>query len=153
MHKWYILGTCKYVVHHQYNYNKPGPGGTRLRNHTHPTVPNKRTWKRTVVRKKRGALRESNSRPRTQLLHDSSCPNWDAYIRVNRQMEPVGTVISTKKRKQHPSRWDDASTADAAPGTVGRGKQREARRANSTPSGWWISCRARAFTAQNRDPV
>ena len=38
----------------------------------------------------------------------------------------------TKEREQHPSQGDDASTAEAAPGRVGIGEQREARRANST---------------------
>ena len=37
-----------------------------------------------------------------------------------------------KRRKQHPSQGHDANTAEAAPGRVGRGKQAEARRANST---------------------
>ena len=39
-----------------------------------------------------------------------------------------------KKKKQHPSPGDDASTAEAAPGRVGRGEQGEARRADSTPN-------------------
>ena len=41
----------------------------------------------------------------------------------------------TKKRKQHPPPGDDASTAEAAPGRVGRHEQGEARRANDTPNG------------------
>ena len=40
----------------------------------------------------------------------------------------------TKKRKQHPPPGDDASTAEAAPGKVGRDEQGEARRANTTPN-------------------
>ena len=51
------------------------------------------------------------------------------------QTHGIGTVISTKKRKQHRSQGDDASTAEAGPGRVGRGEQAEARRANSTPNG------------------
>ena len=43
--------------------------------------------------------------------------------------------ILTKKRKQHQSAGDDASTAEAAPGRVGRDEQVEARRANTTPNG------------------
>ena len=39
------------------------------------------------------------------------------------------------KRKEHPSAGDDASTAEAAPGRVGRDEQGEARRANTTSSG------------------
>ena len=41
----------------------------------------------------------------------------------------------TKKRKQHPAPGDDASTAEATSGRVGREEQDEARRANTTPSG------------------
>ena len=33
--------------------------------------------------------------------------------------------ILTQKRKQHPSQGDDASTAEAAPGRVGRDEQVE----------------------------
>ena len=40
----------------------------------------------------------------------------------------------TKKQKQHPSPGDDASTAEAASGRVGRDEQGEARRANITPN-------------------
>ena len=47
----------------------------------------------------------------------------------------IGTVILTKNRKQHASQGDGASTAEAAPGRVGRGEQGKARRANSTPNG------------------
>ena len=43
--------------------------------------------------------------------------------------------ILTKKRKQHPSAGDNVSTAEAAPGRVGKDEQGEARRANSTPNG------------------
>ena len=43
--------------------------------------------------------------------------------------------ILTTKRKQQPSPGDDASTAEAAPGRVGRDGQGEARRANTTPKG------------------
>ena len=42
-----------------------------------------------------------------------------------------------KKRKEHASPVDDASTAEASPDRVGRGEQGEARRANSTE--WWTS--------------
>ena len=41
----------------------------------------------------------------------------------------------TEKRKQHPSPRDDACTAEAAPGRVGRDGQGEARRANTTIKG------------------
>ena len=41
----------------------------------------------------------------------------------------------TQKRKQHPTPGDGASTAEAAPGRVGRDEQGEARRANTTPTG------------------
>ena len=41
----------------------------------------------------------------------------------------------TKKRKQHLPLRDDASTAEAAPGRVGRDDQGEAHRANTTPNG------------------
>ena len=40
-----------------------------------------------------------------------------------------------QKTKTAPLPGRDASTAKAAPGRVGRGEQREARRANSTPNG------------------
>ena len=43
--------------------------------------------------------------------------------------------IDQKKRKQHPPQGDHASTAEAAPGRVGRDEQGEARRANTTPNG------------------
>ena len=43
--------------------------------------------------------------------------------------------VLIKKRKQHPPPGDDASTAEAAPGRVGRDEQGEARRANTTPNG------------------
>ena len=42
--------------------------------------------------------------------------------------------ISTKKRKKAPP-GDDASTAEAAPGRVGRDEQGDARRANTAPNG------------------
>ena len=59
------------------------------------------------------------------------------YVRVDTITLLIGIrpVILTKKRKQHPSPGDDASTADVAPGRVGRGEQDEARRANETPNG------------------
>ena len=41
----------------------------------------------------------------------------------------------TQKRKQHPPPGDYASTAEAAPGRVGRDEQGGARRPNSTPKG------------------
>ena len=41
----------------------------------------------------------------------------------------------SKKRKQHPTPGDDASTAEAASGRVGRDEQGETRRANPTPNG------------------
>ena len=37
----------------------------------------------------------------------------------------------TKKQKQHPPQGDHASTAEAAPGRVGRDEQSGARRANT----------------------
>ena len=39
-----------------------------------------------------------------------------------------------KKQKQHPPPGDDTSTAEAAPGRVGKDEQGEARRANTTPN-------------------
>ena len=58
--------------------------------------------------------------------------------------------ILTKKRKQHPSPGDGASTAEAAPGRVGRGGQGEARRAITTPNGGpHLELLIGAFTAQN----
>ena len=39
------------------------------------------------------------------------------------------------KAKQHPPPGEDASTAEAAPGRVGRDEQSQARRANTTPNG------------------
>ena len=53
------------------------------------------------------------------------------YVRI---LE-IGTVVLTKKQKQHASQGDDASAAEAAPGRVGRGGQGEVRRAYSTPNG------------------
>ena len=50
-------------------------------------------------------------------------------------MRGIGTVILTKKRKQRPLPGDDASTAEAASGRVGRDEQGEAGRANTTPNG------------------
>ena len=41
----------------------------------------------------------------------------------------------TKKREQPPSQGDDASTAKALPGRVGRDEHGEAHRANTTPNG------------------
>ena len=43
--------------------------------------------------------------------------------------------ILTKKTKQHPPPGDDASTAEAVSGIVGRDEQGEARQANTTPNG------------------
>ena len=43
--------------------------------------------------------------------------------------------ILRKKRKQHSSQGDNASTAGVAPGRVGRDEHGEARRANTTPNG------------------
>ena len=43
--------------------------------------------------------------------------------------------ILTRKRKEHSSQGDDASTAEATPSRVGRGEQGAARRANTTPNG------------------
>ena len=42
--------------------------------------------------------------------------------------------IFTKKRKQHPPPGDDASTAEAVFGVVGRDERGEARQANTTPN-------------------
>ena len=56
----------------------------------------------------------------------------------------------TKKRKQHRSQGEDASTAEVAPGRVGKGEHAEARRANTTPNGGpHLELLNRAFTAQN----
>ena len=55
-------------------------------------------------------------------------PDWyvsTVYVRID------AWDILTKKRVQQPSPGDDASTAEAAPGRVGRGEQGEARRATS----------------------
>ena len=41
----------------------------------------------------------------------------------------------TEKGKKHPLQGHDASTAEAAPGRVGRDEQCEAHRANATPNG------------------
>ena len=41
--------------------------------------------------------------------------------------------ILAKRTKEHPPQGDDASTAKADPGRVGRDEQGEAHRANSTP--------------------
>ena len=51
------------------------------------------------------------------------------YVRID------GWDILAKKRKQQPPPGDDASTAEAAPGRVGRDEHGEARRANPTPNG------------------
>ena len=61
----------------------------------------------------------------------------------------MGTVILTKKKKQHASPGDDASTDEAAPGSVGRGEQGEARRTINTHTKRWTSSEASSFTAQN----
>ena len=58
--------------------------------------------------------------------------------------------IFTKKRKQHPSPGEDASTDEAAPGRVERVEQGEARRANTTPNGGpHLELLIGAFTAKN----
>ena len=46
-----------------------------------------------------------------------------------------GIKKMTAKRKQHPPPGDDASTAEAAPGTVGIDEQGKARQVNTTPNG------------------
>ena len=51
------------------------------------------------------------------------------YVRID------GWDILAKKRKQQPPPGDDASTAEAAPGRVGRDEQGVARRANTSPNG------------------
>ena len=51
------------------------------------------------------------------------------------------------KTKQHASQGDDARTVEAAPGSVGRGEQGEAKRAKKHTE-WWTSSRASSFTAQ-----
>ena len=51
-------------------------------------------------------------------------------VRTNRQFGYVD-----QKTKTHPPQADDASTAEAAPGKVGRDVQDEAHRANTTPNG------------------
>ena len=45
------------------------------------------------------------------------------------------SICTKKNRKEHPPQGDDASTAEADPGRVGRDEQGEAHRANSTPNG------------------
>ena len=55
------------------------------------------------------------------------------YVRIHTR-DRTGS-LNKKKRKQHPSPGEDASTAEAAPGRVGRDGQGEARRANTTPKG------------------
>ena len=48
----------------------------------------------------------------------------------------IGTVLLTKNESiTHPSLRDDASTAEASPGRVGRGEQCYVRRGNSTSNG------------------
>ena len=48
------------------------------------------------------------------------------YVRID------ALSILTKEQKQHPPQGDDADTAEAAPGRVGRYEQGEAHRANTT---------------------
>ena len=62
-------------------------------------------------------------------LHDISQIDIYLYVRIHTR------DILTKKLKQHPSKGDDASTAEVAPGRVGRDEHGEARRANTTPNG------------------
>ena len=51
-------------------------------------------------------------------------------------MRGIGTTVNlTNKRKQHPTPGDDASTAEAASGRVGRDEQGEERRAITAPNG------------------
>ena len=55
-------------------------------------------------------------------------------MRMNRHLRSEQLFPKTKL-KQRASPGDGASTAEAAPGRVGRGEQGEARRANRTSNG------------------
>ena len=51
----------------------------------------------------------------------------------------IGTVILTvTTRTEHPSPGNDASTAEAASGRVGRDEQGEAQGANTTRYTWYV---------------
>ena len=86
------------------------------------------------------ALRESNLRPHT--LKECKLPSKHplSYMITQQNHMNIYVLIDnldilTKKRKEHPPQGDDASTAEAAPGRVGRDEQCEAHRANTTPNG------------------
>ena len=92
------------------------------------TVPKNKRWKKNVHQKKRQALRESNLQPHTlkdcklpcshQLSYMITCQDYMyLYVRIYK------SGILTKKRKEHPLQGDDASTAEAPPGRVGRDEQ------------------------------
>ena len=56
-------------------------------------------------------------------------------LRISYEYTLEISYFDKQKRKQHASQGDDASTAEAVAGNVGRGEQGEARRASSTPNG------------------
>ena len=86
------------------------------------------------IRKKtaRQGLGQTGPSPRRRRHHPRRRP---LYIHTNRHTGSEQLFWPKKRKQQHPWQGDDASTAEAAPGRVGRGEQGEPRRANRTPNG------------------
>ena len=104
-------------------------------------------------KKEKSAVRDSNhllscctSRAAINLLpHYVVYINRDCYvpIRTSRRLD----FFLTQKSESRTRRRDDASTAEAAPGRVGRDEQDEGMSSKHRAE-WWTSSRVRAFTAQ-----
>ena len=97
------------------------------------------TKKGTFTQKERtSGIRTTDPEARgtaTYVLPHSTCVHTPRLVCIYTYIEIDVWEKLTKKRKQHLPLRDDASTAEAAPGRVGRDDQGEAHRANTTPNG------------------
>ena len=107
------------------------------------TVPEEERWKKNGAYMKKG--KPSGNRTSDLTISRSACYllttrcfTWLQVRIISIQYRYVridNLDILTKIRKEHPPQGDDASTAEAALGRVGRDEQREAHRANTIPNG------------------
>ena len=124
----------------QYHYNIIGPGTqySVAKPHTVSIITERDEIKRYTKKKKKKehtpgiepSTSYSHGVQGTPVLFHDTC-QIDMHLCVLK----TSRDILMKKRKQHPSQGDDASTAEAAPGRVGRDEQGYLRRANTTPNG------------------
>ena len=92
------------------------------------------------VEKNNGAPKKKNvstprNEPATSYSHGVQATSQPLVVLHDFVVELFVSICTKKNRKEHPPQGDDASTAEADPGRVGRDEQGEAHRANTTPNG------------------